>query len=175
ELAGHLDALGYLALAEMYLDHFAESGRHGERAMTIARATGQGDLVPLIASTLGTASWITNRPRVAIEGLDGAVEAARLVDNAQDLVWTLFNSAYAWLAAGELDTAFARSEESWELARALDSGPIPAHAGCAFAAVLLEGGEAARAADVFVEFGGGDELRVVGGRWRAAVPGAPTR
>jgi DNA-binding NarL/FixJ family response regulator len=175
ELAAHLDALGYLALAEMYLDHFAESGRHAERALAIARATGHGELVPLITANLGTALWIAGRPREAIEVLDGAVEAARLVDNKQDLVWTLINSSYAWLAAGELDTAFARAEESWELARSLDPGPVPAHAQCAFATVLLETGAAAQAADVFVTSTGGEELRMSGGAWRARYLEALTR
>jgi DNA-binding NarL/FixJ family response regulator len=122
--------------------------------------------VPLITANLGTAYWVTGRPWEAIEVLDGAVEAARLVDNAQDLVWTLFNSAYAWLAAGELDAAFARAEASWELARSLDPGPVSAHAGCAFSTALLETGEPARAAELFAECAGGDELRMIGGGWR---------
>jgi ATP/maltotriose-dependent transcriptional regulator MalT len=166
ELAGNVDALGYLALAEMYLDHFADSGRHAERAMALARTSGQGDYVPLITANLGTAYWVSGRPREAIEVLDDAVEAARLVDNAQDLVWTLFNSAYAWLASGELEVAFGRAQESWELAQLLDAGPVAAHAGGAFATALLRTGDPARAADLFVESGGGDELRLIGGAWR---------
>ena len=98
--------------------------------------------------------------------LDGAVEAARLVDNPQDLVWTLFNSAYAWLASGDVEVAFARAAESWELAQSLDPGPVSAHAGCAFSSALLETGEAERAAELFVESAGGDELRMIGGAWR---------
>jgi DNA-binding NarL/FixJ family response regulator len=167
ELAEHLDGLAYLALAEMYLDHFAESGRHAERAMAIARATGQGDHVPLIIANLGTAFWITGRPSEAIEVLDGAVEAARLVDNTQDLVWTLFNSAYGWLAAGEVDAALARAEESWERTRSLEPGPVPAHAGCALSTCRFLIGDAAGAADLFVEATGGDELPMIGGAWRA--------
>jgi DNA-binding NarL/FixJ family response regulator len=175
ELAGHLGGLGYLALAEMYLDHFADSGRHAERAMALARATGQGDHVPLITANLGTAFWIACRPAEAIEALDGAVESARLVDNAQDLVWTLFNSAYAWLAAGDIDVALARAQESWDLAQSLDPGPVPAHAACALATALFESGEPARAADLFVAGAGGEEVRMIGGAWRGRVLEVLTR
>ena len=53
ELAGSLDGLTHLATAEMYLDHYEAAGRHAQRALTIGRATGQGDLFPLIFPTLG--------------------------------------------------------------------------------------------------------------------------
>ena len=44
ELAGHLEAATWLAGVELYLDRYAEGEAHAERALTIARATGQGEL-----------------------------------------------------------------------------------------------------------------------------------
>ena len=80
ELARRLDALVHLATAEMYLDQFEASGRHAERALAIGRATGQGDLFPLIYPDARDGALGSGRawPRPA-EVLDGAVEAARLV------------------------------------------------------------------------------------------------
>ena len=166
ELAQRLGALAYLALAETYLDHFEDSIRHSERAMAISRATGQGDLVPLITSSLGTCLWVRGRAPEAAEVLGDAVEAARLVGDVQGLVWTLFNHAYALFARGEIDLALERAEESRELARSLDSGPIASHAYAANATALFETGHASRAAELLVTGAGGEELRMVGGAWR---------
>ena len=53
--------------------------------MTIGRATGQGDLFPVIFAMLGMALWIQGRVAESVEVMDGAVEAARLVDS--DSAW----------------------------------------------------------------------------------------
>ena len=82
ELGRRLDALAHLATAEFYLDRFAGRGPHAERALAIGRATGQGDLFPLIVPMLGGSLWVQGRMAEAGEVLDGAIEAARLVDNA---------------------------------------------------------------------------------------------
>ena len=57
-LARRLDALVHLATAEIDLDRFEAAGRHRERALAIGRATGQGDVFPLISPMLGMAWWI---------------------------------------------------------------------------------------------------------------------
>ena len=66
-------------------------GRHAERALAIGRATGQGDLFPLIFPMLGTALWLRGRMAESAELFDGAIEGARLVENVQALAWNLFN------------------------------------------------------------------------------------
>lgn len=167
ELARRLDALANLATADFYLDHFEASGSHAERALTIGRATGQGELFPLIGSMLGASFWVRGQMVDAGEVLDGALEAARLVDNIQGTVWHLFNRSFAALAAGDIELALSLAEESFELAKHLDDSPVTAHAAVAFAAALLETGEPARAADVILASAGGDELRAFGGGFRA--------
>jgi DNA-binding CsgD family transcriptional regulator len=167
ELARRLDALVYLMTAEGYLDRFEPSGRHGLRAMTIGRATGQGDLFPVLFAMLGTSLWIHGRVAESIELLDGAVEAARLVDSDFSLGMSLLNRAMAALAEGDLETALATAEESAELASRLGTSPISAWSSVALAAVVLETGDAARAADLMVASAGGDDLTLIGGGWRA--------
>src|SRR3954452_4216548 len=175
ELGGDLNAVTQLALAEMYLDQFESARRHAERAMSIFRVTGQSGHLALITAMLGTSLWIRGRPVEAMGVLDGAVEAARLVDDAHGLSWALFNLADAASAAGDLDLALSAAEESWELAKPFEPGPIRAHAGSAFAIALLHDGHAAQAADLFIKAAGGDELRTFGGAVRNRYLEALTR
>ena len=121
ELARRLDALVHLATAEMYLDQFEASGRHAERALAIGRATGQGDLFPLIVPMLGTALWMQGRMAESAEVIDGGVEAARLVDNVQGVAWNLFNRSFAALAAGDVTLALATAEQSIDVIKDLDA------------------------------------------------------
>ena len=169
ELARRLDALVHLATAEMYLDEFEASGRHAERAMRIGRATGQGDLFPLIVPMLGTALWMEGRIAESAEVIDGAVEAARLVDNMQGVAWNLFNRAFGALAAGDVELALATAEQSIDIVKDLDDSILLGHASFVRAAALCEDGRAEQAADLLVGSVGGEELRVIPGGWRAVA------
>ena len=87
ELARRIDASAHLASAEFYLDRFAEAEAHAERALGVARATGQQ--FPTLVPTLASAYFVRGRLRDAAEVIEGAIEAARLANNAQDLAWRL--------------------------------------------------------------------------------------
>jgi DNA-binding NarL/FixJ family response regulator len=167
QLDRRLDALAHLATAEFYLENFAGAGTHADRALRIGRAIGKGDLFPLIVPMLGGSLWVRGRMAEAGEVLDGAIAAARLVDNPQGLAWNLFNRSYAAHAAGDIDLALATAKEAFDLAQQLDPGPVPAHAAVALAYARFETGHAERAAELLVEFAGGNELRLIGGGWRA--------
>jgi DNA-binding CsgD family transcriptional regulator len=167
ELARRLDALVHLATAEMYLDQFEASGRHAERALVIGRATGQGDLFPLIFPMLGTAMWMQGRMAESAEVFDGAVEAARLVDNVQGVAWNLFNRSFAAIAAGDVELALATAEQSSDFVKDLDESVVSHHACWGRAAALFEIGRAEQAADLLVASVGGEELRFIPGGWRA--------
>jgi ATP/maltotriose-dependent transcriptional regulator MalT len=167
ELAGRLDALAHLASADLYLDRFPAATRHAQRALQIGRATGQGELFPLIMPMLGGSLWVQGRPLEAEELFDGAVEAARLAGNVQSLAWNLFNRSFAALAAGNVEVALATAEESFELTQDTEPGLISALAAATFASALLETGQAERSLEVLLTKAGGEELRLIGGGWRA--------
>ena len=167
ELSSRLDALVHLADAEMNLDLLSASGRHAERALTIARATAQGELFPLIRPMLGTALWYEGRVAESGEVLDDAVDAARLLDNVYALVWNLLTRSLAAFAAGDIELALATAEESVQLASGMDAGDASAWAALALATVLCETGDAARAAALLLHSAGGDELQAIGGGRRA--------
>ena len=117
ELAVRLDAIAYLSGAEAYVDRFEQSTAHGRRGLRVARATGQGELVPMLAPALATSLCAIGLLREAGELLDGVVEGARLSGNRQTLAWSLINRAFVASLDGEIDTATATAEESIEVTR----------------------------------------------------------
>ncbi len=120
DLGRRVDALAHLATGEFYLEQFADAGSHAERALRIGRTYGKGDLFPLIVPMLGGSLWVRGRMAEAGEVLDGAIAAARLVDNPQGLALNLFNRSYAAFAAGDIDLALATAREAFDLAQQLD-------------------------------------------------------
>ncbi len=169
ELARRLDSLVHLATAELYLDQFEASSRHGERALAVGRATGQGDLFPLIFPMLGTALWVQGRMAESEDVLERAVEAARLLNNTQGLAWNLFNRSDAALAAGDVERALATAEESVNLTKNLDESVVNVAASAALARALFETGHAEDAAELLLASGGGEDLHLIPGSWRARI------
>ena len=167
ELAQRLEPLAHLATADLYLDRFPAATRHAQRALRIGRETGQADLLPVIVAMLGGSLWVQGRPLEAAELFDGAVEAARLAGSRHTLAWNLFNHSFAALASGDLETALARGEESVELTHDEEPGLIPALAAATLAGALFEAGQPERSVDLLLTRAGGEELRLIGGAWRA--------
>ena len=141
ELALRLDAAVNLAGAELYLDRFEASGVHSERAVVVARATGQPAYVPTAFMLLAWVRMLRGELAAGAEMLDAAVEEARLLGNAHSLVGLLLNRSLTATAAGELDVAVRTAKESVELTRGLDNGLFPAATALALAASLLETGD----------------------------------
>jgi DNA-binding CsgD family transcriptional regulator/tetratricopeptide (TPR) repeat protein len=165
-LARRLDALANLATAELFLDRFTAATGHARRALDIGRATGQGDLLPLVVAMLGGSLWVLGKPREAGTLLEGAVEAAGLAGNVQSLAWMLFNLSIAALAAGDLDLALSTAEESVELEGSVEAAPISATAAAVLASALFEAGQVKRSVEVIRTKAGGEDLRLIGGGWR---------
>jgi DNA-binding CsgD family transcriptional regulator/RecA/RadA recombinase len=167
EVARRLDALAHLASADLFLDRFVAASRHAQRALKICRATGQGEQFPLVVVVLGTSLWIQGRPLEAGELFDGAVESARLAGNVQSLAWNLLNRSFAALATGDLDVALATGEESVELEEGLERGERSAVGAAVLASALLETEQADRSVELLLTRAGSEELRLIGGGWRA--------
>ncbi len=165
ELAVRLDAAANLAGAELYLDLYQEAEAHAQRALSVARATGQSEYIPLPYSILGQVKLLRGQLAEAGGLLDNAVEGARLSGNVQALAGNLVQRSLTALAAGDLEVALATAEENVELTQGLDQSLVCA-AGVALGAALLENGDPERAADVLVGASGGDELPLIPGVWR---------
>ena len=167
QLAGRIDAAAHLAAAELYMDRYDDAAAHAERALGVARATGQQ--FPTLIPTLASAHYLRGRLGEASELIDGGVESARLTNIPQDLAWRLHIRSSVALAAGDLDAALRAAEEAVELTRGLDRNFVSAYPGLGLAAALLTAGDPARAAEVLVGSAGGEQLPLIPGPWRAVA------
>jgi DNA-binding NarL/FixJ family response regulator/tetratricopeptide (TPR) repeat protein len=167
ELSLRLDAAVWLAAAELYLDLYAEADAHASRALTIARATGQGEALLVLYQILGRAWCVRGKLAEATDLIDGAIEASRLLGSPPSLAGNLFNRSAVALAAGDLEIALGTAQEAVDLARVLNGGFVAAWAGVRLGGVLLEVGEPLGAVEVLVDSAGGDELTLIPGGWRA--------
>jgi DNA-binding NarL/FixJ family response regulator/tetratricopeptide (TPR) repeat protein len=167
ELARYLEAAAWLAGVELYLDRYAEGEAHANRALAVARATGQGELFLLLAATLGGLLRQRGKLVEAAELLDGGIEAARLLGNTHALVWTLLGRSAAALRSGDVELALATAQESFDLSGEAESSFHSAEAAADLAAALLETGRPEPAVELLLESAGGGELALIGGSPRA--------
>src|SRR5215475_14187476 len=167
ELSLRPDAAGWLAIAEVYLDLYAEADAHASRALGLARASGRGDPLHRLYPVLPRVRYMRGKLTEATELLDGAIEAGRLLGSPQALAGNLFNRSVVALAAGDLDIALATAEESVELTRDLDAGFVTAWAAARLADVLFETGQPNRAIELLLDRAGSEELTLIPGGWRA--------
>jgi tetratricopeptide (TPR) repeat protein len=145
ELSLRPDAAGWLAIAEVYLDLYAEADAHASRALRLGRVSGQGDPLHRLYPVLPRVWYVRGKLAEATELLDGAIEAGRLLGSPPTLAGNLFNRSVVALAVGDLDIALTTAEESVELTCDLDEGFVTAWAAARLAGVLFETGQSDRA------------------------------
>ena len=167
ELSIRPDVAGWLAIAEVYLDLYAEADLHAGRALRLARTYVRGDPLHRLYPVLPRIWYVRGKLAEATELLDGAIEAARLLGSPPALAGNLFNRSVVAVAVGDLDLALATAEESVELARDLDEGFVTAWAAVRLANVLLETGQPEQAVELLLGRAGGEELTLIPGGWRA--------
>jgi DNA-binding CsgD family transcriptional regulator/tetratricopeptide (TPR) repeat protein len=167
ELSHRPDAAGWLAIAEVYLDLYAAADAHAGRALRLARASGQGDPLHRLYPVLPRVWYVRGKLAEAADLLDGAIEAGRLLGSPPALAGNLYNRSVVALAIGDLDTALATAQESYDLTRHLDEGFVTAWAAARLAAVLSETGQPDRAVDLLLRRAGGEDLALIPGGWRA--------
>jgi ATP/maltotriose-dependent transcriptional regulator MalT len=167
ELSVRPHTAGWLAIAEVYLDLYAEADAHATRALALTRTTGEGDPLHRLYPVLPRVWYVRGKLAEAAELLDGAIEAGRLLGSPPALAGNLFNRSVVALAVGDLEIALATAEESVELTRDLDQGFVTAWAAARLAAVLFETGQPDRAVELLLGRAGGEELTLIPGSWRS--------
>jgi ATP/maltotriose-dependent transcriptional regulator MalT len=167
QLAERLDAPSSLAAAETYLDRFADAGRHAERALSVSRKTGQGQLLPSIHASLAVCWSLDGRLAQAERLLTDSLEAARLIDDDKGLCWVLLNRSSVMSDLGDVETALADAKESVSLIGTMDEGLITAWARMRLGSATLDAGDPRRAIELMLEAGGGEELPRIAGSWRS--------
>jgi len=168
DLARHLESATRLAGTELYAGWYADGDRHATRALSVARATGQGgELFLVLVLTSGGLWRMRGKLAEAGELLDGGIEAARLLSNTHALVWSLGSRSAAALHAGDIALALTAAKEAVDLSADLDEGFHSAEAAVDLARALLETGEPQRAVDLLIGSAGGEELVLIAGGPRA--------
>src|SRR4051812_8099629 len=166
-LAGYIEAAAWLGGVELYLDRYAEGDAHVDRALAVARATGQGELFLLLVATLGGLWRQRGKLAEAGELLDGGIEAARGLRETHALLWMGIGRTAAALPNGDGDLALAPAQERFELNRQDGSNFHSAEAAADLAAALLEAGRPEPAVELLLESAGGEELALIAGSPRA--------
>jgi DNA-binding CsgD family transcriptional regulator/tetratricopeptide (TPR) repeat protein len=169
ELARRLDAAVHLASAEFYFHRVDEASAHADRALAIGRATGQGQLFPLIYAIRGMIWWGQGRLAEAIEPLDDAIEATRATGNTQALAWTLYARSMVAQAAGDIEIALATAEEAFDITDDGKPSHVAGGAARGLAGALMEVGKAKRAAELLERSGGGADMPNSAPSWRSSV------
>ncbi|MEA2418375.1 MAG: hypothetical protein QOE60_581 [Thermoleophilaceae bacterium] len=169
ELARRLDAAVHLASAEYYFHRVDEASAHAERALAIGRATGQGQLFPLIYAIRGMIWWGEGKLAEAIEPLDDAIEATRATGNTQALAWSLYARSMVAQAAGDVETALATGQEAFDISDDGKPSHVAAGAARGLAGALLEVGKAEQAVELLERSAGGPDMPRSAPSWRSSV------
>jgi ATP/maltotriose-dependent transcriptional regulator MalT len=169
QLAGCLAAGEFLGLAEMYVDRFDEAVAHAFRAIAVARATGQGERIPVLSVSGGFSAAMLGRLAEASAMLDSAVEGARQVDSQFGLAWVLMNAASVKWMAGEYVAARREAVEVAERLKAMDDSMLTANTSTPVAQIELDDGDHRLGARLLLEAGGGPGMPLIGGFWRVFV------
>ncbi len=167
ELARHIQASALLGGVELYLDRYAEADVHANRALTVARATGQGEYVLVLIQTVGAVWRQRGKLAEAAELLDGGIEAARVLGNTHALVWGLSSRSSTALRMGDVELALATAQESVDLCEDAGESFHTAEAAADLAAALLETGQPEPATELLLGSAGGEELALIAGSPRA--------
>jgi DNA-binding NarL/FixJ family response regulator len=175
ELASRPDAFAWLCGTDFMLDHYEAGIAHGLRGLAVARAGGKGELLPGITQGLGGLLIRAGRLDEAIELLDGAVDAARLTDNAVSLGWALGNRGWAALTQGDLRAALELAEEALAVSREVEHRFVSAREGPVAAGALLLAGEPERAIEVLLRHTGGEDMPLGFAAWRVVGQEVLTR
>jgi DNA-binding NarL/FixJ family response regulator len=166
ELAVRIDAAAWLAGAELYLDRYADADAHADRALAVARASGQGEHLLVLVQILGGVWRQRGKLVEAAELLDGGIEAARLLGNTHALVWNLSGRSSAALRMGDVELALATAQESVDLSHDPDGNFHSAEAAVGLAAAMLETGQPEEAVELLGS-AGGEEMVLIAGSPRA--------
>ena len=172
EYARHLGAVNRLAWAECFVERYAASARHAARGVEVARATGHGQLVPIIIGAHALSTMTGGHLGAAAALMDEAVEAAELSANDYVTHAVLATAANVARSSGELERARQAAEQSLACVDAADRGMLSGIARACLAVTLAELGHGSGEAEALVDACGGWVLPGVPARWRVVYASA---
>ncbi len=174
ELTPWLSGFIWLAWGQCMVEGMDAARRSNERALAVARASGQGHLLGHTLVSEGYALLWRGRVPEAIQLLDDAIAATELTGSDEFLIWSLMHRCWAAWLVGDGGMAITIGER----AVALCGGRRDERAAVAhfmLAEAQLEAGDAAGCRARILDAGGGMELPLNGRLFRPRWHGMLTR
>ena len=112
ELADWLDAIAWLCWTETMMGRYADAMAHFDRAVAIARSSGQGYIISNLLAGQAQAQTMTGRLEEASAAAEEAAEVARLLGSGHQLVFALAQQCLAASWSGADETAVRLGEEA---------------------------------------------------------------
>jgi len=116
EVAQRLDTALFLGWGELYLERFPAALRHLQRALHIARSTGQSHLIGSLQTIEGVVHCATGNLPGALLVLDDAMESVVLTGGRDAHPRVLGYQCWARVWTGDVDEALALGEQAVALA-----------------------------------------------------------
>ncbi len=147
-----LPGLFWISIAEMQVERWEDSLRHGDRARALARGADQGRWLPQIAASQAHSLWLLGRLPEALAAFDEAIEMAQLTGNKQFDTIASCGRMKCATDMGELADALATAKRCIEVAGPLGEGDFLSALSRQSASVpTLASGDAAGARDSLLQ------------------------
>ncbi|BEL03207.1 LuxR family transcriptional regulator [Actinoplanes sichuanensis] len=117
EVAQRLDTALFLGWGELYLERYPAALRHLQRALHVARATGQSHLIGSLQTIEAVAHCATGDLPRALSALDDAMESVVLTGGRDAYPRVLGYQCWARVWTGDVDEALTLGEQAVALAR----------------------------------------------------------
>ncbi|MFC5181288.1 helix-turn-helix transcriptional regulator [Actinomadura harenae] len=111
-LADWMDAIAWLCWAETMLGRYRTAARHFERALDVARDTGQLYVVTNLLAGLARSYGTLGNLAQAASAAEDSVEEARLVASGQQIVFALTQQSLVATWSGNEETALRHADEA---------------------------------------------------------------
>jgi DNA-binding CsgD family transcriptional regulator len=165
--ADHLVAVNRLSWAEFLIERYSDSIRHAQRGVTVARATGRNQFVPLILQAQALSTMVLGDLPAAGTLQDDALEVAELAANGYVTCSVLTTTGTVAMQRGDDARGLRASESSVALVQGAGGGRIPTMARVRLAITRRELGASAADTEALVAAAGGWELPRIPPTWRA--------
>lgn len=157
ELAPWLQTYARLGMAETMLERSESCRRHMERALSVARSSGQGYVLVEVLLFLGDALYWQGDLPGAVQCFEDAIASAELTGENEFLLWALGHRCGSALRAGDVGAALTAGERAVELS-AGRSDQVSAVVRFFLAEAQLEAGDPAGCRERMLDAGGGPDL-----------------
>jgi DNA-binding CsgD family transcriptional regulator len=112
QLADWLDAIAWLCWTETMMARYTDALTHFDRAVAIARSTGQGYIISNLLAGQAQVQTMRGRLEEASSAAEEAAEVARLLGSGHQLVFALGQQCLVESWSGEDETAVRLGEEA---------------------------------------------------------------